>query len=94
MAIATLALASAALTAGLGGLRSRTGRVIAALTVVSTIVLVQAPPLADMLHLEPLHPMDWGVAVAGSGLAALLLRLLGPSTRPGGVSRAGRAASA
>jgi Ca2+-transporting ATPase len=94
MAIATLALASAALTAGLGGLRSRTGRLIAALTVASTIVLVQAPPLARMLHLEPLHLVDWGVAVAGSGLAALLLRLLGPSSRPGGVSRAGRAASA
>ena len=56
--------------------------------------VLEWPPLARMLHLEPLHLMDWGVAVAGSGLAALLLRLLGPSSRPGGVSRAGRAASA
>ena len=67
---------------------------ITALTVASTILLVQAPPLARMLHLEPLHLVDWAVAVAGSGLAALLLRLFGPSTRPLCVSRADRAASA
>jgi P-type Ca2+ transporter type 2C len=91
MAITTLALASAALTASLSGLRTRTARVIAALTVVSTIVLVQVPPLARMLHLEPLHVMDWAVALAGSVLAALLARGLGPSA--GGVSRAGRAGS-
>jgi len=91
MAIATLALASAALTASLSGLRTRTGQVIATLTVASTIVLVQVPPLARLLHLEPLHVLDWAVALVGSGLAALLARLLGPSA--GGVSRADRAGS-
>ena len=91
MAIATLALASAALTASLSGLRTRTGQVIATLTVASTIVLVQVPLLARLLHLEPLHVMDWAVALVGSVLAALLARLLGPSA--GGVSRADRAGS-
>jgi Ca2+-transporting ATPase len=79
MAIATLALASAALTASLRGLRTRAGRVIAALTVGSAVVLIQTPPLARALHLEPLHLVDWAVALAGSVLAALLARLLRPA---------------
>jgi Ca2+-transporting ATPase len=72
MAIATLAFASAALTARLSGLRTPTTRIIAAATLVSTIIAIQTPPLAAMLHLEPLHPMDWGVAVGGGLLAAAL----------------------
>jgi Ca2+-transporting ATPase len=75
VAIATLAVASAALAARLSGLRTRTARVIAALTVGSTIVLIQTPRLAEMLHLEPLHLVDWGLAIAGSLVAAGLARL-------------------
>ncbi len=72
MAMATLALASAGLTATLSGLRTRTARFIAAATIASAIVLIQTPLLAGMLHLEPLHLADWGVAVAGTLLAAAL----------------------
>jgi len=72
MAMATLALTSAALAAALSGLRTRTARFIAAATIASAIVTVQTPLLAGMLHLEPLHLVDWGVAIAGSVLAAVV----------------------
>ena len=72
MAMATLALASAALATALSGLRTRTARLIAAATTASAIAVIQAPLLAGMLHLEPLHLADWGVAIAGSLLAAAL----------------------
>ena len=72
MAIATLAFASAALTARLSGLRTRTARIIAAATIGSTIIMIQTPLLAGMLHLEPLHLVDWSVAMAGGVLAAAL----------------------
>ena len=74
MAIATLAFASAALTARLSGLRTRTARIIAAATIGSTIIMIQTPLLAGVLHLEPLHLLDWSVAVAGGVLAAALSR--------------------
>ena len=72
MAIATLAFASAALTARLSGLRTRTARIITAATIGSTILMIQMPLLAGVLHLEPLHLVDWGVAIAGGVLAAAL----------------------
>ena len=74
MAIATLAFASAALTARLSGLRTRTARIITAATIGSTVLMIQMPLLAGVLHLEPLHLVDWGVAIAGGALAAALSR--------------------
>jgi Ca2+-transporting ATPase len=73
MAIATLAFGSAALAASLSGLRTRAARVIAASTAISTVVFVQTPALAGVLHLDPLHLADWGVAVASSLIAAIVL---------------------
>jgi Ca2+-transporting ATPase len=71
VAIATLATASAALTAELSGLRTRTARAVAAVTLLSAVALIQVPALAAALHLEPLHLVDWAVAVGGSlGAAA------------------------
>ena len=70
MAIATLAFASAALTARLSGLRTRAARIIAAATAASAIIAIQTPLLAALLHLEPLHLVDWSVAIGGSLLAA------------------------
>lgn len=82
MAIATLALASAALAATFSRLRTGTARVITAVTVVSTILIIQTPALSGALHLEPLHGRDWGVALAGSLIAACLplafVRIRGP----------------
>jgi Ca2+-transporting ATPase len=72
MALVTLSLASAALTAALSRLRTWTSRLLVALTVLSAVVLVQTPSLAGLLHLEPLHPVDWVVAAAGTLAAAAI----------------------
>jgi len=72
MALGTLALASAALTAILSRLRTRAARFVTATTVLSSVVLIQTPALARALHLEPLHRLDWGLALAGSLFAASL----------------------
>lgn len=72
MALATLTLASAALTAALSRLRTRTACLIAGATFASSILLIQTPMLARALHLQPLHLDDWGVAIAGSVFAASL----------------------
>jgi Ca2+-transporting ATPase len=66
MAISLLIASSAAVTLGLSGLRVRSGLVAAAAALLSAIVLVQVAPLAQMLHLDPLHVDDWLLAaVAG-----------------------------
>jgi hypothetical protein len=78
MAVATVTFASAALTARLSGLRTRAARAIAAATTGSTIVMIQTPLLAGVLHLEPLDLMDWSVAIAASLLAAALSGALAP----------------
>ena len=72
MALAVLILGSAVVTAALGGLRSRFGVISIALTLASAIALMQIPPLADLLHLKPLHLDDWLVASAGAAFAGAL----------------------
>jgi Ca2+-transporting ATPase len=74
-ALVTLALASGFLTAALSRLRTAAAWLVSAATVASAIVLVQTPPLAGVLHLEPLHFGDWTLAVAGALLALLPLSL-------------------
>jgi Ca2+-transporting ATPase len=41
-------------------------------TMALSVLLVQTPALATLLHLKPLHRDDWLLAVAGGSLAALL----------------------
>jgi len=55
---------------------------VSAATVVSAIVLVQTPPLARVLHLEPLHLRDWALAVAAALVALLPLGLAAGSRKP------------
>ena len=82
MALSHLTFASVAVTAVLSRLRTWTARLIAAATAVLTVVLVQIPVLADLLHVQPLHPDDWASAVLGSLLVAGLTRAFGgDSTR-------------
>ena len=78
LAVAGLTVASAALTAALSRLRTWVARSIAGGTVTLSIVLIQTPPLARLLHMQPLHWDDWGLVVAASALPALLLRLFPP----------------
>lgn len=70
LALATLTLASAGMAVGLSGLATRTARVVAATSLLSSIAFVQVPPLADLFELRPLAPADWLLAIAG-GVVAL-----------------------
>ena len=65
-------VASAGITAALSGLRGRTARLLVALTLLSSLVLVQVPWFAAPLHLKPLHLDDWLIAIGGGLLAALI----------------------
>ena len=65
MALVTLVIASATLTATLSGLRTLTARTVVAASIASAAILVQIPLLAELLHVEPLHSDDWLVATAG-----------------------------
>jgi Ca2+-transporting ATPase len=78
LAVAGLTFASAALTAALSRLRTWAARSIAGGTVALSILLVQTPPLARLLHMQPLHWDDWGLVVAASALPALLPLLFPP----------------
>lgn len=72
MALAMLSLAGAMLMSVLSGLRGVMSWIIAAATIALTVVLVQTPALAALLHLRPLHADDWSLVIAGAaGIAAL-----------------------
>jgi P-type Ca2+ transporter type 2C len=77
VALATLVIASATLTASLSALRTWTARAVPTGALASVVLLAQVPVLAHTLHLEPLHYDDWLLAAVGGivpGLAAALLR--------------------
>jgi Ca2+-transporting ATPase len=78
LAVAGLTFSSAALTAALSRLRTWAARSIAGGTVGLSILLIQTPPLARLLHMQPLHWDDWGLVVAASALPALLPLLFPP----------------
>jgi len=77
MALAVLCLGSAFITACLSRLSSLTSRVISGLAGLSAVVLIQFPVTAGLLHLQPLHWNDWLIAVAGSGLIAMIILITG-----------------
>src|SRR5690606_20273690 len=72
LALATLVLASATITAALSGLRSRIARLVTGASVASLVLLVQVPALADWVHLRPLRLLDWALAIAGGALGGCL----------------------
>jgi Ca2+-transporting ATPase len=73
MAMVVLVTASASTTAVLSGLRTRAARAVVGFSVAVTVLLVQIPWLASLLHLRPLHVDDWLVAIAGGVIVPLLL---------------------
>lgn len=77
MALAVLTATSAMLTATLSRLRTWTARGIAVATVGLSACLIQIPAASRLLHVEPLHIDDWGLAVAATALIGLpvLLRV-------------------
>lgn len=81
VALVVMTTASAALTAVLSGLRTRAARWVCAGTFVPSLVLVQAPALARLVHVRPLAMDDLMLAVAGSAAAAVLPLLKWPAAR-------------
>jgi Ca2+-transporting ATPase len=81
MALATLTLVSAIVTAELSGLRAWPSRVISAGAIALSAVLIQAPGLSQLLHLEPLHIVDWTGAAVGSLIVGVVPLALGGSVR-------------
>jgi Ca2+-transporting ATPase len=77
MALVSLIVAIAAITAGLSRFRSRSAIAAVVITVASAVILSQAPSIASLLHLRPLHLDDWLVAGC-SGLLAGSLAILMP----------------
>ncbi|MEX1206778.1 MAG: cation-translocating P-type ATPase [Dongiaceae bacterium] len=76
MAMVALIIASATVTAALSGFQSRAAVVAVAATIGSAIVVVELRPLADVLHLSPLHPTDWLIAAFGGALAGSMSALI------------------
>jgi Ca2+-transporting ATPase len=72
MAMVALTVASAGITAGLSGLRGRIARILVSATLLLSVLLVQVPSLAALLHLRPLHLEDWILALTGGLVAAAL----------------------
>ncbi len=75
IALVTLVIANATLTATLSRLRTLTARTIVAASVASMVILVQIPVLAELLHVEPLHLDDWAVAAAAGAVPAAIASL-------------------
>lgn len=76
MALVLLIVSSATVTLGLGGLRARSAVLAAGAAVLSAILFVQVDPLAQMLHLNPLHADDWLIAALVGLLPGALAWLL------------------
>jgi Ca2+-transporting ATPase len=80
-ALAILIVSSVTAAALLTRLATLAARVVAGLTLASTLLLVQIQPVAEALGLQPLRPEDWLAAAAAGILAATPSMLL--RARPG-----------
>ncbi|TFG81156.1 MAG: cation-transporting P-type ATPase, partial [Chromatiales bacterium] len=79
MAMVALIIASAAVTSALSGLQSRSAIIAVVATVGSAVVVIQLPPIAQLLHLGSLHFIDWTYAALGGSFAgafAVSIRLM------------------
>ncbi|HXK23501.1 MAG TPA: HAD-IC family P-type ATPase, partial [Myxococcota bacterium] len=72
LALATLVLASGAITIVSSCLRSGAARTIPVLGTLFSVALLQAPALARRVHVEPLHAGDWGLCLLGVALVVAL----------------------
>jgi Ca2+-transporting ATPase len=77
MALVALSAASAGITATLSRLRVPMAWIVVAGTLGLSVLLVQVPGLAALLHLVPLHPDDWALALGGGLLVAVVAALGG-----------------
>jgi Ca2+-transporting ATPase len=72
MALAVLCLGSAFFTMTLTRLATAASRLVVAGTIGSALLFIQLPAVANLLHLQPLHPGDWLTALLASGLIAMI----------------------
>ncbi|MEO8084696.1 MAG: cation-transporting P-type ATPase [Ardenticatenales bacterium] len=77
MALATFTLASAGVTAGLSGMRSRAAWFMCLGTLATSWLLIQTPAAAARLHLRPLDPDDWALALGAAIVAGAIPWLAG-----------------
>jgi Ca2+-transporting ATPase len=75
VALVALVIASTTITAILSRLRTAVARTVAAASVASTVVFLQVPPLAALLHVAPLHASDWAIATVGGLLSGAIATL-------------------
>ncbi|WP_317933110.1 cation-transporting P-type ATPase [Halioxenophilus sp. WMMB6] len=75
MTLVMLTFASATITVILSRLATRLARTLVAATLLTSLLLVQMPPLAALLHLAPLHLDDLLLSVAGGVLVAVTAAL-------------------
>lgn len=76
MAMVTLIVASATTTLGLSSLRTRSSVVAIVGSLASAVVFVQSGPIAELLHLSPLHADDWLLAAAAGVVPGALASLM------------------
>jgi len=72
MALVSLTLASAGITASLSKLQRLAPKLVVLCTIGLSLLLVQIPEIATLLHLSPLHWDDWAIALAGALLTSIL----------------------
>jgi Ca2+-transporting ATPase len=75
LALALLIVGSAAVAVGLCRMRGQLAWTLAVAAIASAVLMIQAEPIARLLHLSPLRAQDWLLAV-GVGLAAGVLAAL------------------
>ncbi|MEQ1828310.1 MAG: cation-transporting P-type ATPase [Pirellula sp.] len=80
MALATLTACSGLVTAALSNMRTRAAWVMVIGTLVSSLILIQTPGLAALLHLTSLHWDDWTLAIFAGLIAASVPFAWGTST--------------
>ena len=77
MALLALTTASAGITVALSKLHGLAAKLVTAATLASSLLLIQIPDLAALLHLSPLHLDEWVIAIAGAVAVSLLPAIQG-----------------
>lgn len=78
MALACLIIAGSSIVATLTRLGSRSAKIATIVPILSALGAIQIKPIATILHLSPLHLLDWVIAMAGATMigagAAICIR--------------------
>jgi P-type Ca2+ transporter type 2C len=72
MALVALTFSSAGITASLSKLQGLAPKLVVFCTIGFSLLLVQTPGIAALLHLSPLHWDDWAIAAVGALLVSIL----------------------